>query len=84
MIFFCFFQAYVGCGLNLSLSFLSNAWSDSPEDKTPTREFVDFDKESGKVSSFYVLSPFVHSQKIGKMKKAVQESRIVHGIEIDL
>jgi hypothetical protein len=41
--------AFVSSGLNLQLSFLANSWSDSPEDRVPTREFVDFDREAGKV-----------------------------------
>ena len=51
---FCF-QAFVASGTNLQLSFLSNAWSDRPEDRTPTREFVDFDREVGKVGNFLHL-----------------------------
>ena len=49
-------------GTNLTLSFLSNAWSDRPEDRTPTREFVDFDREVGKVSHFHF--PFFILQKV--------------------
>ncbi|XP_013387055.1 core-binding factor subunit beta isoform X2 [Lingula anatina] len=41
--------AFVGPGSNLSLQFMSNAWSDNPDDRVPTREFVDFDREPGKV-----------------------------------
>ena len=50
-------------GMNLQLSFLSNAWSDRSEDRTPTREFVDFDREVGKVSLNYFL---LHFDKILK------------------
>ena len=57
------FQAFVASGTNLQLSFLSNAWSDRPEDRTPTREFVDFDREVGKVSLNYFL---LHFDKILK------------------
>lgn len=39
----------MGTGTNLQLNFESNAWSDKPEDRIPTREFVDFERESGKV-----------------------------------
>ena len=31
------------------LSFISNSWSDRPEEQIPTKEFVDFEKEPGKV-----------------------------------
>ena len=49
-VMFLYLQAFISSGTNLQLSFLSNAWSDRPEDRTPTREFVDFDREVGKVS----------------------------------
>ena len=35
--------------MNLQLDFLSNAWSERQEDRLPSREFVDFDREAGKV-----------------------------------
>ncbi|XP_033754924.1 core-binding factor subunit beta-like isoform X1 [Pecten maximus] len=41
--------AFVCTGTNLQLSFSSNAWSDKDEDRVTTREFVDFDREVGKV-----------------------------------
>ena len=47
-------QAYPGTGLNLMLSFVSNSWSDRPEDKVITKEFVDFEKELGKVYFLFV------------------------------
>lgn len=45
-------QAIVNSGTNLPLTFISNAWSDRPEDRLPTREFVDFEREVGKVSIY--------------------------------
>ncbi|XP_041376344.1 core-binding factor subunit beta-like isoform X1 [Gigantopelta aegis] len=42
--------AFVGTGTNLQLSFASNAWSDKPEDRVPTQEFVNFDMDRGKVN----------------------------------
>ena len=42
-------QAVVGLGLNLSLNFCSNAWSPRVDDRQPTAEFVDFNKEPNKV-----------------------------------
>ncbi|XP_077983505.1 core-binding factor subunit beta-like isoform X2 [Glandiceps talaboti] len=41
--------AFIGTGTNLHLQFAANAWSDNKADKIPTKEFVDFDKEAGKV-----------------------------------
>ncbi|XP_050395763.1 core-binding factor subunit beta isoform X1 [Patella vulgata] len=41
--------AFIATGTNLQLSFSSNAWSDKPEDRIPTREFVDFEREPSKV-----------------------------------
>ncbi|XP_076470255.1 core-binding factor subunit beta-like isoform X2 [Babylonia areolata] len=41
--------AFVATGTNLQLQFSANAWSDRPEDRIPTREFVNFDREPGKV-----------------------------------
>lgn len=41
--------AFVGLGTNLAVSFASDAWGDSPDDKAPSRETVDFEKEPGKV-----------------------------------
>jgi len=43
-------QAVVGIGLNLSLNFCSNAWSARVDDRQPTTEFVDFNREPNKVS----------------------------------
>eukprot|EP00914_Ancora_sagittata_P024496 GHVO01048949.1.p1 GENE.GHVO01048949.1~~GHVO01048949.1.p1 ORF type:complete len:155 (-),score=4.13 GHVO01048949.1:348-812(-) len=42
-------QAIVNSGTNLPLAFISNAWSEHPEDRLPTKEFVDFEREVGKV-----------------------------------
>jgi|ERR1712038_449087 len=42
-------MAFVGSGTNLSLSFISNPWSESSEERVPTRDYVDFDREPGKV-----------------------------------
>ena len=36
-------------GTNLALSFAADPWSDLPEDRLPTKDNVDFDKEQGKV-----------------------------------
>ena len=44
-------------GINLQLTFHSNVWSENPEDRVATREFVDFDKEAGKVG-FLISSYF--------------------------
>jgi len=44
-------QAFVNTGINVPLQFESNAWSTRREDRVPTPEFVDFDREPGKVSS---------------------------------
>ncbi|KAL8585308.1 hypothetical protein ACOMHN_066896 [Nucella lapillus] len=41
--------AFVPTGTNLQLNFSANAWSDRAEDRVPTREFVNFDREPGKV-----------------------------------
>nr|XP_034338926.1 core-binding factor subunit beta isoform X2 [Crassostrea gigas] len=41
--------AFVATGTNLQLNFESNAWSDKDEDRIPTREYVDFEREPGKV-----------------------------------
>ncbi|KAL5022149.1 hypothetical protein ScPMuIL_001304 [Solemya velum] len=41
--------AFCATGYNLQLSFTSNAWSDKPEDRVPTKDFVDFDRDPGKV-----------------------------------
>ena len=38
------------------LSFHANAWSDRPEDRVPTREYVDFDRDQGKVGCSFILS----------------------------
>ncbi|KAK2187625.1 hypothetical protein NP493_159g00008 [Ridgeia piscesae] len=36
-------------GINLQLAFVSNAWSEAEEDRIATQEFVDFQRERGKV-----------------------------------
>lgn len=41
--------AFVATGTTLQLSFAANAWSDKPEDRNPTTEFVNFEREPGKV-----------------------------------
>ncbi|XP_070574123.1 core-binding factor subunit beta-like isoform X2 [Ptychodera flava] len=41
--------AFTATGTNLHLQFASNAWSENKADRIPTKEFVDFDKEVGKV-----------------------------------
>ncbi|XP_025114681.1 core-binding factor subunit beta-like isoform X2 [Pomacea canaliculata] len=41
--------AFVATGTNLQLQFAANAWSDRAEDRVSTREFVNFDREPGKV-----------------------------------
>nr|ARE59198.1 CBF-beta isoform 2 [Pinctada imbricata] len=41
--------AFVATGTNLNLLFESNAWSERDEDRVVTREYVDFDREPGKV-----------------------------------
>lgn len=43
-------QAVIGSGVNFQLLCHSNAWSERPEEKRPTKDFVDFDKEPNKVS----------------------------------
>ncbi|KAK2164596.1 hypothetical protein LSH36_61g04013 [Paralvinella palmiformis] len=40
--------AFVGSGTNFQLSFLCNPWSEHTEDKRPTEEYVNFNKEPGK------------------------------------
>ncbi len=42
-------------GTNLPMCFTSNSWSDRPEDRIPTIDYVDFDKEPGKVSTALVI-----------------------------
>lgn len=56
--FFSQFQAFVATGTNLQLSFMANAWSDKPEDRIPTRDFVDFDREPGKVSFLFLVHSY--------------------------
>ncbi|NP_001161519.1 core binding factor beta subunit [Saccoglossus kowalevskii] len=41
--------AFTATGSNLHLQFATNAWSESKTDRVPTKEFVDFEKEAGKV-----------------------------------
>jgi len=48
-------QAFVNTGINLPLHFESNAWSSHREDRVSTPEFVDFDREPGKVSIFLAV-----------------------------
>ena len=45
------FQAFVASGINLQLQFTPNSWSERPEDRVPNRDYVDFEREQGKVSS---------------------------------
>lgn len=47
-------QAFVNNGTNLALSFAADPWSELPEDRLPTKENVDFEKETGKV--FFLLT----------------------------
>jgi hypothetical protein len=42
-------QAFVGSGISLPLTFTSNSWSERADDRLPTQEFVDFEKDLGKV-----------------------------------
>ena len=44
-----YLQAYTSSGINFQLSFTSNSWSERPEEHITTKEFVDFEKEPGKV-----------------------------------
>ena len=53
--FFFHFQAFVGSGTNLQLSFLSNPWSEEAQDRVPARDNVDFDREPGKVSRHLII-----------------------------
>ncbi|GFN92206.1 core-binding factor subunit beta [Plakobranchus ocellatus] len=41
--------AFVCTGTTLQLNFSANSWSERPEDRVLTREYVDFDSEPGKV-----------------------------------
>ncbi|GAB1600714.1 core-binding factor subunit beta-like isoform X1 [Argonauta hians] len=41
--------AFVATGTTFSLSFAAKPWSDKPEDRIATTEFVNFERESGKV-----------------------------------
>ncbi|KAL4235476.1 hypothetical protein ACF0H5_007112 [Mactra antiquata] len=41
--------AFVATGINLQLQFTQNAWSENPDDRIPTQEFVNFDREPNKV-----------------------------------
>lgn len=41
--------AFVASGINLQLQFTPNSWSERPEDRVPTRDYVDFEREQGKV-----------------------------------
>jgi Core binding factor beta subunit len=49
-------QAFVNTGINLHLQFESNAWSTRREERVPTSEFVDFDREAGKVRIYILWS----------------------------
>jgi len=53
----CFYvwQAFINTGINLPLQFESNAWSSRREDRVPTLEFVDFEREPGKVFASVVI-----------------------------
>lgn len=51
-----FLKAFVATGTNIPLQFSSNAWSEREEDRLTTREFVDFDREPGKVSDRCYIS----------------------------
>ena len=42
-------QSYPSNGINLQLTFVSNTWSERHEDRLPTQQFVDFEREPGKV-----------------------------------
>ncbi|WAR12755.1 BGB-like protein [Mya arenaria] len=41
--------AFVATGINLQLQFKSNSWSENPDDRLVAPDFVDFDREPGKV-----------------------------------
>ncbi|CAH1780530.1 unnamed protein product [Owenia fusiformis] len=41
--------AFTNSGTNFVLNFLANVWSDRPEERVITKEFLDFEKEVGKV-----------------------------------
>merc|ERR1712226_1484099 len=41
--------AFMSSGTNLQLSFTSHSWSDRADDRVVSQEFVDFDRETGKV-----------------------------------
>jgi hypothetical protein len=49
------------------LNFESNAWSDKDEDRIPTREYVDFEREPGKVGNVFTFKNL--PEKNGVMKK---------------
>lgn len=53
-------------GTNLQLNFVRNSWSDRPEDRVPTMEFVNFEQEPGKVSNSdrFARSHLVRNQAI--------------------
>ena len=48
-----YFQAFVASGINLQLQFTPNSWSERAEDRVPTRDYVDFEREQGKVSTLF-------------------------------
>ncbi|XP_033102425.1 core-binding factor subunit beta-like, partial [Anneissia japonica] len=41
--------AIISTGTNLHLQFTPNSWGDNTAERTPTREYVDFERERGKV-----------------------------------
>lgn len=64
-------QAFVATGTNLQLNFESNAWSDKDEDRIPTREYVDFEREPGKVGNFKLNYGYLTFLKIERKKKQI-------------
>ncbi|KAM7101779.1 core-binding factor subunit beta isoform X2 [Mycteria americana] len=53
--FFPFIKAFVATGTNLSLQFFPASWQ-GEQRQTPTREYVDFEREGGKV---YLKAPMI-------------------------
>lgn len=64
-------QAFVATGTNLQLNFESNAWSDKDEDRIPTREYVDFEREPGKVGNFKSNYGYLTFLKIERKKNQI-------------
>ncbi|XP_064884997.1 core-binding factor subunit beta isoform X2 [Columba livia] len=54
-LFFSFIKAFVATGTNLSLQFFPASWQ-GEQRQTPTREYVDFEREGGKV---YLKAPMI-------------------------